>query len=95
MNSFFQPQMIQNIMPAPIKNMMRVLQQVREIKQNPSELATVLQRQGMITPEQAKEIQTMGSNYERVGQYLIQNGKMPSNVSTYEGQVNQLQNMLK
>jgi DNA-binding FrmR family transcriptional regulator len=36
----------------------------------------------------------MGGNFEQVGQYLMQNGKMPTNVQQYQGQVNQVQNMI-
>ena len=59
--------------------MMNILQQVREIKQNPNQLASLLQQKGMINNQQA---------------YLMQNGKMPTNVQQYQGQVNQVQNMM-
>ena len=74
--------------------MMNILQQVREIKQNPNQLASLLQQKGMINNQQAKDIQQMGGNFEQVGQYLMQNGKMPTNVQQYQGQVNQVQNMM-
>lgn len=73
---------------------MNILQQVRQIKQNPSQLAGLLQQRGMINEQQAKDIQQMGGNFEQVGQYLMQNGKMPTNVQQYQGQVNQVQNMM-
>lgn len=95
MNSFFNPSMIKNMMPAPMQNMMNIIQQAQQIKQNPSALASLLQQRGMISEQQAKDIQRMGSNYEQIGQYLMQNGRIPTNVRNYEGQVNQLQNMLK
>lgn len=85
MNPFF------NMMNNP---MMNILQQVRQIKQNPNQLAGLLQQRGMINEQQAKEIQQMGGNFEQVGQYLMQNGKMPTNVQQYQGQVNQVQNMM-
>jgi len=74
--------------------MMNLLQQVRQIKQNPSQLAGILQQRGMINEQQARDIQQMGGNFEQVGQYLMQNGKMPTNVQQYQGQVNQVQDML-
>lgn len=85
MNPFF------NMMNNP---MMNILQQVRQIKQNPNQLAGLLQQRGMINEQQAKEIQQMGGNFEQIGQYLMQNGKMPTNVQQYQGQVNQVQNMM-
>ena len=95
MNSFFQTAMMQRMMPPSIQNMMSLVQQARQIQQNPSMLSTLLQQRGLITDQQAKEIQKMGNNYEQIGQYLIQNGKMPNNVKSYEDQVNQIQNMMK
>ena len=85
MNPFF------NMMNNP---MMNILQQVRQIKQNPSQLAGILQQRGMINEQQARDIQQMGGNFEQVGQYLMQNGKMPTNDQQYQGQVNQVQDML-
>jgi len=85
MNPFF------NMMNNP---MMNLLQQVRQIKQNPSQLAGILQQRGMINEQQARDIQQMGGNFEQIGQYLMQNGKMPTNVQQYQGQVNQVQDML-
>lgn len=74
--------------------MMNLLQHVRQIKQNPSQLAGILQQRGMINEQQARDIQQMGGNFEQIGQYLMQNGKMPTNVQQYQGQVNQVQDML-
>lgn len=95
MNSFFSSGMFRNMLPPPMQNMVNLIQQAQQIQRNPQMLATLLQQRGMITPQQAKDIQTMGNNYEQVGQYLIQNGKMPSNVQPYEGQVSQVQHMMK
>lgn len=95
MNSFFNSPMIKNMMPAPMQNMMNIVQQAQQIRQNPNALATLLQQRGLINQQQAKDIQSMGSNYQQIGQYLMQNGRIPSDVRNYEGQVNQLQNMLK
>jgi membrane-bound lytic murein transglycosylase len=49
----------------------------------------------MINESQAKEIEKMGNNYEQIGRYLMDNGKLPNNVQSYQGQVEQVQNMMK
>lgn len=95
MNSFLQSTIMKKIMPPQMQNMMSFVQQVRQVQQNPLMLSSILQQRGMITDQQAKEIQKMGSNYEQIGRYLIQNGKMPNNYNQYENQVNQVQNMMK
>ena len=95
MNSFFQSTLMQRMMPPQVQNMMNLIQQVRQVQQNPSMLSSILQQRGMITSQQAKDIQQMGNNYEQIGQYLIQNGKMPNNYKQYENQVSQVQNMMK
>jgi hypothetical protein len=96
MNSFLNsvPGMLQNMMPRPMQNMMSIIQYAQQIRQNPAMLANILQERGMIDKQQLKDVQGMGGNFEQIGQYLIQNGKMPSNVQQYEGQVNQVQNYL-
>lgn len=95
MNSFLEKTLMQRIMPPQMQRMMSLVQQARQIEQNPAILPKLLQQSGMITDQQAKEIQNMGNNYEQIGQYLIQNGRIPSNYQPYENQVNQIQNMLK
>lgn len=95
MNSFLGfPGMMKNMMPNPMQRMMELVQQYQQIKQHPDMLASFLQKQGMISEQQAKEIKGMGNNYEQVGQYLMQNGKMPTNVQSYENQVSQVQNLM-
>ena len=86
MNPFF------NMMNNPMIN---IVKQVQQIKQNPNQLATLLQQRGMINEQQAKEIQKMGGNYEQIGQYLMNNGRMPTNVQQYQNQVNQRRGSLK
>lgn len=86
MNPFF------NMMNNP---MMNIIRQVQQIKQNPNQLATLLQQRGMINEQQAKDIQKMGGNYEQIGHYLMNNGRMPTNVQQYQDQVNQVQNMMQ
>ena len=75
--------------------MINIIQQVMQIKQNPNQLAGLLQQRGMINEQQAQDIQKMGGNFEQIGQYLMQNGKMPTNVQPYQEQVNQVQNMMQ
>ena len=75
--------------------MLNVLRQVQQIKQNPNQLATLLRQRGMINDQQAQDIQKMGSNYEEIGHYLMKQGCMPTNVQQYEGQINEVQNMMK
>lgn len=86
MNPFF------NMMNNP---MMQIINQVQQIRQNPNQLANLLQQKGMITPQQAQDIQSMGGDYEQIGQYLMKQGRLPGNVSQYQGQVEQIQNMMK
>ena len=95
MNSFFQAAMMQRLLPPSVQNAMSLVQQARQIQQNPSMLSQLLQQKGIISEQQAKDIQKMGNNYEQVGQYLIQNGKMPGNLKSYESQVSQIQYMMK
>lgn len=75
--------------------MFQIVQQVQQIKRNPNQLANVLQQRGMISPQQAQDIQKMGGNYEQIGQYLMNQGRMPSNVQQYQGQVEEVQKMMK
>lgn len=86
MNPFF------NMMNNPLIN---VIRQVQQIKQNPNQLAGFLQQRGMINEQQASEIQKMGNNYEQIGHYLMDNGRMPTNVQQYNGQVQQVQDMMQ
>lgn len=97
MNTFLNsaPTILQRMLPPQVQNIMAFVQQVRQVQQSPESLAGILQKQGMIDANQAKEIKAMGTNYEMVGQYLIQNGRMPSNVQSYEGQVSQVQHLMK
>lgn len=94
MNSFLNSGMFGNIIPPRMQNMMNVIQQAQQIRQHPEKLASLLQQRGFVTPEQASQIKDMGNNYEQIGQYLMQNGKMPTNLRPYEEQVNQAQSMM-
>ena len=85
MNPFF------NMINNPMMNFIR---QYQQIKQNPNQLASLLKQKGMITDQQVNAIQRMGNNYEQIGHFLMENGKMPSNVQQYEGKINEVQNMI-
>ena len=95
MNSFFQSALMQRMMPPPMQNMMSFIQKVREVQNNPSMLPQLLQQQGLVNEQQAKEIQKMGNNYEEIGHYLMNNGRMPADIKPYENQVNEVQNMIQ
>ena len=95
MNPFFNPMAMQGMTRMnPMQNMMNIMQQVKQIKQNPNQLASLLQQRGMINENQVKDIQSMGNNYEQIGRYLMNNGKLPNNVQSYQGQVEQVQNII-
>ena len=79
----------------PFFNLMNFINQVRQIKQNPNYLATILQQRGMIGPQQAQDIQRMGGDYEQIGHYLMKQGRMPNNVEQYQQEVEQIQNMMR
>lgn len=74
---------------------MQFIQQVMQIKRNPNQLAGFLQQRGMINQQQAQDIQKMGGNYEQIGRYLMNQGRMPSDVQQYQNEVNQVQNLMK
>lgn len=88
MNPFFRA-MRQN----PINNIMNLMNQVQQIKQNPNQLASLLQQRGIITPTQAQDIQKMGNHYEQVGQYLMNTGTMPNEIP--QNVIDQAQTMVK
>lgn len=94
MNPFFNPMMQGMTRMNPMQNVMNVMQQVRRIKQNPNQLASFLQQRGMINENQARDIQSMGSNYQQIGRYLMNNGKLPNDVQSYQSQVEQVQNII-
>lgn len=94
MNPFFNPMAMQGMRANPMQNVMNVMQQVRQIKQNPNQLASFLQQRGMINENQARDIQSMGSNYQQIGRYLMNNGKLPNDVQSYQSQVEQVQNII-
>ena len=78
----------------PMNPMMQVIQQYRQIKQNPNQFATFLRQRGMISDDQVAEINKMGGHYGQIGQYLMNQGRMPQNVDQYQNQVQEIQNTL-
>lgn len=78
----------------PMNPMFQMMQQIMQIKRNPNQLANLLRQKGMIDDNQFAEVSKMGGNYEQIGQYLMQNGRLPSNIQPYEQQVNQMQNAM-
>lgn len=79
----------------PMNGAMQLIQRIMQIKQDPTQLSNLLMQRGMINQQQAQDIARMGGNYEQIGQYLISNGKIPSNVQPYQGQVNEVQNLMQ
>ena len=63
-----------------MNNLMKFMNQYRQIKQNPGQLSEFLSQRGMISPEQAQQIQRMGNHYGEIGQYLMNNGTMPNEI---------------
>lgn len=78
----------------PSNPMMQVIQTYRQIKQNPNQLAPFLRQRGIITDAQATEINNMNGHYSQIGQYLMNQGRMPNNVDQYKGQVEQIQSTI-
>jgi hypothetical protein len=74
--------------------LMNIVNQANQIKNNPSMLANLLQQRGLVNAQQAEEIKQMGSNYEQVGQYLMNNGRIPNNVQQYQQDVDQVQSYM-
>lgn len=64
----------------PMNNLMKFMNQYRQIKQNPGQLSEFLSQRGIISPEQAQQIQRMGNHYGEIGQYLMNNGTMPNEI---------------
>lgn len=74
-----------------VNPLFKVKRQIDELKKNPNQMGMFLKNAGMIDDSQLNEIQKMGGNYSQIGQYLISNGKMPSNYQQYQNNVSQVQ----
>lgn len=59
-----------------VGNLMRIVNEVQQLKKNPSGIADFLKQQGKVNDEQYKAIQGM-KDPSQIGQYLMQNGVMP------------------
>lgn len=57
-------------------DLMRVMNQVSQLRQNPSGIADFLKQQGKVTDEQYAVIQKM-NDPSQIGRYLMQSGVMP------------------
>lgn len=78
----------------PMNGMFQFIQKVQQIKRDPNQLSNLLMQRGMINEQQAQDIARMGGNYEQIGQYLINNGKLPNNIENYQNDVSKVQNMM-
>lgn len=59
----------------PMQHIGKIVNDVRMLQQNPSQLAQYLSDHGMIDASQLSNIQNM--NPSQIGQYLMQSGVMP------------------
>lgn len=77
-------------------NFMRVMNQVSQLRQNPSGIADFLKQQGKVTDEQYAAIQKM-NDPAQIGQYLMQFGVMPQQQAMQAAQtiVPQIQQQMK
>ena len=65
-----------NPLMSNMPNIMRVVSQVSQLRQNPSGIADFLKQSGRVSDEQYSAIQKM-NDPQQIGQYLMQNGMMP------------------
>ena len=56
---------------------MQVMNQFQQIRQNPNQLGALLKSRGLINDQQVRDISQMGTDYTKVGQYLMNNRIMP------------------
>lgn len=64
--------MMNPLMGGQMGNVMRVMQQYNQLRQNPNGIADFLKQQGKVTDEQYSQMR--GMNPMQIGQYLMQNG---------------------
>ena len=57
-----------------VGNLMKVVNEVKQLRSNPQGIADFLKKQGCVSDEQYKAIQGMNGNPQQIGQYLMQNG---------------------
>ena len=77
-------------------DVLNVVNQVKQIRQNPSAIGQFLYDNGRIDQNQAKEIDKMGGNFEEIGQYLMKQGYIPPQDKLQSSQpyFNQIQQQL-
>ena len=79
----------------PMSNMMNVLQQIRNVQQNPNQLADLLLNSGKINQQQYEQIKTFNGNPQQIGEYLMRTGTLPQQqVQQMYNAVPQIQNEL-
>ena len=64
--------MMNPLMGGQMGNVMRVMQQYNQLRQNPNGIADFLKQQGKVTDEQYSQMR--GMNPMQIGQDLMQNG---------------------
>ena len=84
------------LMSGRMGNLMRVMNQVSQLRQNPNVIADFLKQQGKVTDEQYSVIQKMNDPLQ-IGQYLMQSGVMPQQQAMQAAQtiVPQIQQQIK
>lgn len=79
--------------------LMKAMQMIQSIRQNPNQVSNLLLQQGRISKEQYDEIQSLGigGNPEAIGQYLMNHGIMNRNQvqDAYQNQVIPIQNSMR
>lgn len=82
-------------MNQPVSNVMNMIQQIRQMQQNPNQLASLLLNNNKITREQYEEIKNY--NPQQIGEYLMKTGSIPQQQvqQAYQNIVPQVQQQLK
>ena len=79
-----------------VGNMMQMINQIRQARQNPNMLADLLVQNGKINQSQYEQIRQFNGDPQKIGEYLMQNGVMPQQQvqQAYQNVVPQIQNEL-
>lgn len=79
-----------------VGNMMQMINQIRQARQNPNILADILMQNGKINQNQYDQIKQFNGDPQMIGQYLMQSGVMPQQQvqQAYQNVVPQVQNEL-
>lgn len=79
-----------------VGNMMQMISQIRQARQNPNMLADLLVQNGKINQSQYEQIRQFNGDPQKIGEYLMQNGVMPQQQvqQAYQNVVPQIQNEL-